>query len=444
MSQKSAQVDQLLVDWNTSNTPGASIAIVQHGDILYQQAYGMASLELNVPITLETVFPVASVAKQFTATAIAILMLNNQLHADDDMREYLPEFPDYGHKITLSDLIHHTSGIRDWGRLAWLAGESADLWTNDRVMELMQRQQGLNFNPRTQFAYCNTGYVLLTIIVERITGSSFREFCDQHIFKPLDMTNTIFRDDHHMIIKGKAASYRKDAEGELQFIPVHADVVGDFNLYTTVGDLIRWDQNFYDNKLAEGNPRLLDILHTTNPLEDSTPQSYAYGLFLDEYRGLPSVHHAGANSSCRSQIWRFTEQQLTIICLSNSGDFNLNEIVYGIADIYLANDFTEKRSVQTTISKSVDDFPPIAIEDLVEYSGIYHSNELNIDYHLAVVEDNLIVSHSRLPDMTLIPSAEDTFIANDMEWVFKRHEGNIIGFELLDRRASHVIFTLTS
>ena len=437
MPDLSAQVDALLVQWNQLDTPGAAIAIVQDGEILYQQGYGMASIELDVPITPETVFPVASVAKQFTAAAIALLILEDKLNPDDNIRRYLPEFPDYGETITTAHLIHHTSGIRDWARLAWLSGDATDLWTEARVMEMLLRQQNLNFAPGSRHMYCNSGYVLLTMIVARISGVSFRQFCHENIFKPLGMNHSVFRDDHHMVIKGRASSYRYDPDGELQNITVHADVVGDFNLYTMVGDLAIWDANFYDNRL--GGAKFLDLMHSTNPLTDGTRQDYAYGLVHDTYRGLKTVHHAGANASCRAQMMRFPEQKFTIICLSNTGSFNLNETVNGIADLYLAAPLPIPEL--ESAPEDTDTPPTLSTERLTAYSGVYHSDELDTDYTLSVVDEGLVVTHPRLPDMPLTPINEDVFSGNGMEWVFHREGESMLGFDLSDGRAQGIRFS---
>ncbi len=400
MTDRIKSVDALFTAWDSIQSPGAALAIVQHGEVIYQQGYGMANIELGVPIKPTTVFPVASVAKQFTAAAIAILITKGMLQPDDDIRQYIPELPDYGTTITVMNLVHHTSGIRDWARLARLSGRGDDLWTVDRVLAILAQQQGLYFTPGTQFAYSNSGYVLLALIVARIAGQSFRQFCQENIFEPLGMEHSVFRDDHQMLIMNRAASYRRDASGVMKSINVHASVVGDFNFYTTVMDLARWDQNFYDNRLTDGDPTFLDLMHRSRPINHTTLH-YAFGLVLDSYRGLRSVQHSGGNAACQAQMWRFPEQQFTVICLSNSGNFKPNEIVYAVADLFLADELEAPEPAPAAIK--------LAAENLVTMTGKYRARDnrsifdvvLEADYLELVVHENLRVS--------LVPVSDHVF-----------------------------------
>ena len=401
MTDLTTHVDALFPDWNNDQSPGAAVAIIHQGRVVYQQGYGMASIELGVPITPATVFPVASIAKQFTAAAIALLMLDGKLNAEDDIRQYLPELPDYGTIITVAHLIHHTSGIRDWARLARLSGRGDDLWTTDRILTILKRQQGLNFTPGTQFAYSNTGYVLLALIVARVTDQSLREFCQAHIFEPLGMHNTVFRDKRQMLIMNRASSYRRDEHGVLQHITVHADVVGDFNLYTTVADLARWDQNFYNNRLADNNPAFLDLIHRTRPLNDGTPQQYAFGLFLDTYRGLRSVHHSGSNAAGQAQMWRFPDQQLTVICLSNSGNFRPTPIVYAVADLLLADLLKPLPSPPSPVA--------LPLAKLAAKTGFYRARDNQSVFKIKVEQGNLLIVVNDIIRMSLMPVDDNLF-----------------------------------
>ena len=405
MSDVAPTIDALFAEWDNSNSPGAAIAIIQRGAVIYQQGYGMANIELGVPITPKTVFPVASIAKQFTAAAIALLMLEGALTPDDDSRQYIPELPDYGTPITINHLVHHHSGIRDWARLARLSGRGDDLWTMDRVLALLTRQQGLNFIPGTKFAYSNSGYVLLALIVARITGQSLRAFCQENVFGPLGMNHTVFRDDHQMLIMNRAASYRRGADGGLQSITVHADVVGDFNLYTTIEDLSRWDQNFYDNQLAAGNPAFLDIMHRSRPLSEGAAQHYAFGLVLDSYRGLNSVQHGGGNAACQAQMWRFPEQQLTVICLSNSGDFKPNPIVLTVADLLLVDELAAPVSAPPTIN--------VSSGLLATKTGQYRARDNPSIFGVILEADQLfLVLHESLR-IPLVPVSDTLFWRDD-------------------------------
>src|SRR6185369_8859885 len=178
------KVDQLFATWDKPESPGAAIAIIKDGAVVYKRGYGSANLEYNVPITPQTVFHVASVSKQFTAFAIAMLASQGKLSLDDDIRKQLPEVPDFGKKITIRHLIHHTSGLRDqWTLLAMAGWRLDDVITKEHIMKMVRYQRELNFDPGAEHLYSNTGYTLLAAIVERVSGQSFREYTEANIFK---------------------------------------------------------------------------------------------------------------------------------------------------------------------------------------------------------------------------------------------------------------------
>ena len=249
--QITARVDKLFERFNKPDSPGCAVAVVRDGRIVYEHGYGMADLDHDIPITPSTVFHVASMSKQFTATAIVLLAQEGRLSLDDPVRKYVPEVPDFGVPITLRHLIHHTSGLRDQWELLEMAGwrYSLDLITDDDVLELVSRQKELNFKPGEKFLYCNTGYTLLAQVVKRVSGKSLREFTEERIFKPLNMTSTHFRDDHAEIVKRQAYGYVPD-KATFRLSVTNFDTVGATSLLTTVEDLAVWDRNFYDKRVG--------------------------------------------------------------------------------------------------------------------------------------------------------------------------------------------------
>ena len=186
----SAKVDKLFEKMDRTISPGCTLAAIKEGRIVYERGYGMADLDHNIPITPSTVFHVASMSKQFTAASILMLAQEGKLSLDDEVRKYVPELPDFGVPITIRQLVHHTSGLRDQWELLDLAGwrYSLDLITDDDVLSIMSRQKDLNFPPGSKHMYCNTGYTLLAQVVKRVSGQSFREFTTSRIFRPLGMT----------------------------------------------------------------------------------------------------------------------------------------------------------------------------------------------------------------------------------------------------------------
>ncbi|HWI18570.1 MAG TPA: serine hydrolase domain-containing protein, partial [Vicinamibacterales bacterium] len=238
------EVDAIFSKWSTS-TPGCAVGVSVADRPVMLKAYGMADLEHDVRNTPNTIFEAGSVSKQFTAMAVMLLVKDGKLSLDDPARKYLPELPDYKVPLTIRHLLTHTSGLRDWGSVASIAGapRTTREYTHGHVLDIVSRQRALNFTPGDHYSYSNTGYNLSAVIVSRVSGMPFAEFSQQRIFKPLGLANTSWRDDHTRIVKGRAMAYT-DTNGtftnEMPFENVH----GNGGLLTTVGDLLKWNQNF--------------------------------------------------------------------------------------------------------------------------------------------------------------------------------------------------------
>ncbi|MCI0461811.1 MAG: serine hydrolase [Gemmataceae bacterium] len=330
------QVDKLFAKWNKPDSPGAAVAIVKDGKVVHQHGYGMASLEHNLPIGTATLFLIASVSKQFTVFLILLLAQGGRLSLDDDVRKHIPELPSFGEKITIRHLIHHTSGLREETNVHALMGRSMeDVTTRADFLGWVRDQKQLSFPPGKEYTYCNTGYTLLGLIVERVSGKSVRVFADEKVFKPLGMKKTVFRDDHRMVIKNAASSYNRHPLSGFQTVTVPYGMAGGTNLFTTVEDMARWDQNFYDGKV--GGLALIQQMQQKGRLADGKEITYAGGLNIEQYRGLKAVRHDGSHGGYRSTIMRFPEQRFSVIILANSGDMQPGALGRKIADLYLAD-----------------------------------------------------------------------------------------------------------
>lgn len=347
-----ARVDQLFTNWDKPDSPGCALAIIKDGKIIYQRGYGVADLEHSIPISSESVFYIGSVSKQFTAFTIALLAQQGKLTLDDDVRKYLPELPDYGTPITIRHLIHHTSGLRDYNTLVELAGRRNDeAFDNQVILEITSRQKELNFKPGSQFLYSNTGYAMLALIVERVSGARFSAFAEANIFKPLGMTETHFHEDMTRIVKHRADGYAPKSDGGFRLDTPYNERAGAGGLYTTVGDLLKWDQNFYDGRV--GGMQLIDLLHTRGKLSSGQELDYAFALNVRHYKGLKVVEHGGALGGYRAALTRFPDQRFSVACLCNLGSINPDRLVSQIADIYLADQFKEAANSTQAVSKAV-------------------------------------------------------------------------------------------
>lgn len=329
-----ARVDQVFAQWDKPDSPGCALTVIQDGEIIYKRGYGMANLEHRVPISSKTVFYIGSTSKQFTAMSILLLEEQGQLSLDDDIREYIPELPQYDHPITIRHLIHHTSGIPDYLALWQLAGRDfAAAMPEGEVLDLLTQQEPL-FAPGDRFRYSNSGYFLLSLIVKRASGKSLREFAEENIFQPLGMRDTLFYDDHTMIIENRAdGHFYKD--GSIDVFNTSYDLVGAGGLYTTVEDLFLWDQNFYRNRLGQGEQALIDRMLTPGTLNDGTELDYAFGLGVSEYEGLRMISHGGGFIGFRAELIRFPEQGFSVAVLCNLDCIDAELLALTVADIYL-------------------------------------------------------------------------------------------------------------
>jgi len=361
-----AKVDEIFRKADTTVTPGCALSVMRDGKIIYERGYGMADLDHNVPITPATVFHVASMSKQFTAASIVMLAQQGKLSLDDPVQKYIPELPDFGAPVTIRELIHHSSGLRDQWDLLSLAGwrYSLDLITDDDVMSVVTRQKGLNFPPNTKHLYSNTGYTLLAQIVKRVSGQSLREYTTEHIFAPLGMTSTHFRDDHAEIVKNMAVGYEPAKETFRSSI-TNFDTVGATSLLTTVEDLARWDENFYEPRV--GGQALVNQMLQRGKLNNGEQLDYAFGLVIGTYRGLKTVDHGGADAGYRSDMIRFPDQHFSVACLCNNAPANPSDLARKVAEVYLAKEMKPGEAKHTGDERSVELTP----EQMTSKTGMY-------------------------------------------------------------------------
>ena len=310
------------------------------GKIEYARGYGMANLELGVANTPQTVFDIGSTSKQFTAFAIQLLARDGKLSLDDDVRKWVPEIPSYGKIVTIRHLLHHTGGLRDYIELMSLQGVmTEDLTVDADVLDIMARQKAPNFAPGEEHLYCNTGYFLLSVIVKRASGQSLRDFAAERIFGPLGMRHTQFNDSHTRIIPNRATGYSKGKNGVFGIDMSDWEQTGDGAVATTVEDLQRWDQNFYDPKV--GDAKVLEAMHEVGVLNSGKKLEYASALYVSTYRGLPAVSHGGSWAGYRAQLMRFPKQKLSVACLcNNGGTANPSRLAQKVAEVYLGDRMT--------------------------------------------------------------------------------------------------------
>jgi CubicO group peptidase (beta-lactamase class C family) len=329
------KVDQVFAAYDRTDSPGCAMGIYRDGRILYARGYGMANLELGIALSPRSVLDIGSTSKQFTAFAVALLEQAGKLSQADPVRKYLPELGAYADGIKVADLVHHTSGLRDYLVLLYLAGfRDADLTDDDDALRLIVRQQAANFAPNTEWLYSNTGYFLLSVIVKRVSGKSLRAFAQERMFTPLGMRATHFHDDHAMIVENRATGYSPAEAGGYGIEMSNYEQTGDGAIQTSIEEMLLWDGNFYDGKV--GGMDLVRRQQVPAFLLDGKPTKYASGLMIDAYRGLKTVRHGGAWAGYRAELLRFPDQHTSIACLCNRGDANPSRFADKVADVILA------------------------------------------------------------------------------------------------------------
>ena len=326
-------VDPVFAEW-TAATPGCSVGVGVDGHPLVEKGFGMADLERGVPNRGDTIFEAGSVSKQFTAAAVLLLARDGRLSLDDPIRRYLPELPEYDTPVTIRQMLTHTSGLRDWGSVAGIAGwpRTTRVHTHAHVLDILSRQRALNFPAGTRWSYSNSGYNLSAILVSRVSGMPFAEFTRRRIFEPLGMSRTSWRDDHTRIVPGRALAYDRQDDGyhlEMPFENAH----GNGGLLTTVGDLLKWTSNF--SSPVVGDAAFIAEQTTPGLFTDGRAHDYGLGVWVGEYRGVREIRHSGSTAGYRAYLTLFPERRTAVAVLCNAGDASAQALTYKVADVVL-------------------------------------------------------------------------------------------------------------
>jgi CubicO group peptidase (beta-lactamase class C family) len=445
-------VDSIFAPVSSRQGPGCAVGVTQNGVLTLARGYGMADLEHDAPITTNTRFYLASVSKQFTAMAIVLLAQDHRLSLDDSLRKWVPEVPSFAGAITLRQLLHHTSGLRDYFTLLAVTGWPSDgPLTESQLLALVARQKSLNFQPGDEYLYSNTGYALLAIVVKRTSGQSLREFADARIFKPLGMTHTVFRDDHTMLIPERALGYQPSTTGYRLSQP-EFDVVGDGGAFSTVEDLAKWDRNFTTGRV--GGRAGIAEMERAGQLNDGQPISYALGLAIGEQHGLKTYSHSGSYGGYRNEMLRIPDRQLSVITLCNAATAS-STLAEQVSRVFLGV-AAEKASVATT---------ELALSNLTSFggqpsdtsgarqrndrlgllAGRYYSDELDLPVTVSAREGVLVITRPRGAELRFVPLAEDLFTNSDkmLLRVVRDGTGGVAGLTLTVNRVRDLEFSRT-
>jgi len=404
-----ARIDAVFKAYDKPHVPGCALGVMQNGRLAYGRGYGWADLERNVPITTASLFDIGSTSKQFAAASISLLVQEHKLAYTDDIRKYIPEMPDYGAPITIDNLMHHTSGLRDYTGLLTLGGHTLEEATTDsQALASIVHQRHLNFPTGSKYEYSNTGYFLLSVIVQRVSGKSLADFARERIFLPLGMTSTRYRNHAAMLIPNRALGYAPADSGGFQNSMSNWEQTGDGAVQLSVRDALKWDENFYHPRV--GGAAMVEQLQERGRLANGDTIDYARGLEIDHYRGLHRVQHGGDWIGYHTAFSRFPDQHTSVLIMCNSDGISPTELADKVSDIVLAKRFPKKQ-VASTPSRDPTSAPSASSSSTLPASrlvGSYYASSTDEVVRITTKGDSLalgLVGRS----FPLVPSGPATY-----------------------------------
>lgn len=331
------KMDQIFSEYNKPNVPGAAVMVIKSGEIIFQKEYGLENIELKQPVSETTNFRLASVTKQFTAMSILLLIKKGEINFNTTLKEIFPDFPEFGSKINIKHLLQHTSGLIDYEDMI---DDTVTVQLKDKdVLNLMMKTDSSYFKPGSKHQYSNSGYALLALAVEKISGKPFRDFLEENIFQPLGMKNTIAFENNINEVKNRAYGYTITENGiDLTDQSITSAVLGDGGIYSSLNDLYFWDQSLYTSKLID--KKYLDESWTPGITTSGNEFHYGYGWHLEKRYNTKVVYHTGSTRGFRNIIYRIPEKNFTVVILTNrnAGPERITlDIAYKVTDIYLTD-----------------------------------------------------------------------------------------------------------
>ena len=418
------RLDTLMARYTDNERPGCAIGVLQEGKVLFSKGYGLANLDYHIAFTPQTVSDIGSVAKQFTAMAMLLLERDGKLHLDSDIRIYLPEVPDFGHPIHVFDLLHHTSGIREIYGTEELAGyRPGDGILQEDALTLVTHSTELNFKPGDAYSYCNTAFMLLAEIIRRVSGMTFEDYMQTHIFKPLGMDHTFIMDRRGERFPGTATSYGGEDGSYVQVFD-NSTVQGAGGMYTTLDDMMKWLANY--RKPVVGDDQIIARMKIPGILNDGDTLNYALALDVGDYRGQHAFGHTGSSAGYRAQLLFFSEKDLGVMVKTNIPGIPIRDIIEVVAEE------AGQLHLDPIPAWQPESKPPFMPGAAMEtYAGNYFSPELQTNYEVHVEGDKLILWHFRRGSYTMKPESDDTFDSDGWTVAFERDkQGKLNGFRI--------------
>ncbi len=411
------EIEALFSEWNQLETPGAAVAVVKSGKIIYSNQFGSANLEHQIPISTDTKFQLNSVQNQIVAFAVLLLESQGKLSLEDNIQKYLPEMPDFGKPITVHHLLTHTHGIPNFSTLQRLAGwEVKDIKTREQALEIIYGLSANVYDAGVRYRFCDSGTLLASEIIAKVSGNSFTDFVETQIFKPLYMTNTVYGNVENSLIRNRSNMYSNSGENFKNENYFNYPI--DFTLYSTAEDMARWMLNFGSPKV--GNLDLIKKMYIPATLNDGSSthgygsSTYAvYGQFTSPYKGLKRIEQNGRNYGFMTYIAQFPEQDFGVVVLGNSLNFHAEGAALKIADLFLKNDFIKEKTTVKKDSITENDFMKLSIPELQKFCGSYWNKESSYMRKINLRDGKLYYYRSEGNESELAPISKNTFVLTE-------------------------------
>ena len=433
------KIDAIYADYERQ--PGAMVGIWKDGVVLFAKAYGQANLEHQVPFSTTTTSDIGSVAKQFTCYAILLLEQEGELALDDDIRSYLSFVPDFETPITIRHLMTHTSGLREIYSTEQVRGRrSGDAMFQEDVIQLVERQQELNFTPGSRFMYCNTAYALLAEIVEEVSGLPFEQWMFGHVFEPLGMQRTFIMDRQGEVFPQMAASYSLQVDSIYTKVYDNNTLRGQGGIYSCLDDMMKWMEYLAD-EMGQASV-VMEKMTEPTLLSNGDTLDYAKGLYVNDFRGLQRIFHSGSSAGYQSGLVYYPEYDLGIFVNVNAPNVPLYETLDLITEFFLGEEMDPVPDYSSDASASEPSYTAGATD--TEWTGRYYSAELETAYDLFLKDEKLMGRHFRHGTFVLERTGENTFQSDRSFFPEIRFERNrqqkITGLRLSMGRAVQMYF----
>lgn len=394
------KIDSLANLYSGSDAPGFIIGITKGSEVLLEKTYGLMNLDYMMPITKKTTFNLASVSKHITAISILKLEEEGKLNLSDPVHKHLPGLPDFAKKISIRDLIHHTSGLGSTDNLRLFAGISLEEpWAMEDEFELISKYSVLNFQPGAEHLYSNSGYSLLALVIERVSEMEFGEYVESQIFRPLGMNNSFVYSSAGKTISNRALGYKKDAKGFVRAYTETETVAGSTNVYMSLEDMLIWGKHYYNPVLISSHTKT-KLENPTTKLADGSLLKYTYGLHVSEFKGLKMVSHSGGTMGFSAYFSWFPEHDLYIAVAANNQHINTTTIIKVVAESLLSNYFKLKEDNQVTLA--------LGVEQLKKFEGAYTMDD-GMVLTFKVKENSLVLSIPDAPEFEMHATSPNKF-----------------------------------